>query len=130
MGFEDTADFEVLIQNNTISETAVVGFAPGLGFQLDNVSGQLLVLDNRVEFCLGPGVILEQDGGTVNALFDDNRIRENGQIEGDGMCLELLGGTLNVGITRNVFDNNDDDSELVTDGGTVGPNSCTDIPTR
>ena len=174
---EDSGPFNVTILDNDILESAMFEDSDeGIYCRLeDGVTGQVLILDNNVSFGDDDGIFVDVcDDAVVDMLIDNNLFRENGS---EGLQIVVEDAILNVGITRNVFVDNDtyscleaeedstvcvrfndndysqddDDFELVEDGGdliieaTSGNNpapdidsnaemvnagDCTDIPTR
>ena len=118
---EDSADCNVTISGNQIADagTEFEDTAVDLGFE--NTDARLLILDNVItldenDYSAEGLFIYLEDGSTVDCLVDNNRFED---LDNEGMGARVEDSTLNIGVTNNVFNNNNDDSTLTSFGSTA-----------
>ena len=115
----DSGPANVTIQGNNIDAPSfLLDFSEGIHCIFEeNVVARLLILDNVIEDGFDQGCDIEvYDASEVDCLIDNNTFRDNGD---EGLQVYVEDALLNIGITNNVFDNNDTFSCAELDSGTM-----------
>ena len=115
----DGVDLQATLRRDAGGQCKVEDTAVDLGFE--NTDARLLILDNVItldenDYSAEGLFIYLEDGSTVDCLVDNNRFED---LDNEGMGARVEDSTLNIGVTNNVFNNNNDDSTLTSFGSTA-----------